>query len=111
MQISVKFPVFFLMVVAIAFSVDSFAEDWSPDLKFRIEGGDLEENMTWISGFAYARDSLYRRHDCLGSDGQVGSKDLVKVLNDKFKGEDITAEKATAALDGYLFRRYEKGCF
>lgn len=111
MQISVKLPVFFLMVVALAFSVDSFAEDWSPDLKFRIEGSDLEESLTWISGFAYARDSLYRREGCLGSEGQVASKDLVKVLNDKFKGEDITAEKATAALDRYLSRRSEEDCF
>ena len=111
MQISGNLSVFFLMVAAATISAESFAEGWSPDLKFKIEGGDLEESLTWISGFAYARDSLYRRNDCLGSQGQVGSKDLVEVLNDKFKGEDITAEKATAALDRYLSRRYDRDCF
>lgn len=111
MQISASISVFLLMVAAAAFSVESFAAGWSPDLEFKIEGGDLEESLTWISGFAYARDSLYRREGCLGSEGQVASKDLVKVLNDKFKGEDITAEKATAALDRYLSRRYEEDCF
>jgi hypothetical protein len=82
------------------------SEAWIPEARFSLEGGELKEIMLWVSGFSYAIEAVgkgkvnapYKRSFCSPKNGYIGSKALFEILNEKFSGQTITSEQATAEI-------------
>lgn len=79
---------------------------WTPQVKFKLENSNYTETLLWISGFSYAltetakqsKESGYLNLYCLPSDGNIGSKELLEILNKQYQGKTISAEIASTAL-------------
>jgi hypothetical protein len=79
---------------------------WVPAVEFDFDGASFSETMHWVSGWSYALTEVARaqtrsggeRLFCPPSRGYVESRVLLTILNEKFKGQRITAEQAANAL-------------
>ena len=81
------------------------ADNWVPEVKFKLESSDYIQTLNWISGMSY---SLSKYHVLLESKGNselfcnapksIGSKQLLEILNSIHFSLTITAEQATETI-------------
>ena len=105
------YAIFTLLGIA---SVSNGTEIWVPVVKFQLEDADYIRTLTWVSGFGYALDAVARTPNannnnlgyCIPKDGYIGSKVLLEILNNKFAGQTITSEQATAEIMDKISIKY-----
>ncbi|MFT6340008.1 MAG: hypothetical protein ACJASW_001173 [Polaribacter sp.] len=95
-----------ILIALIAFMAMSdawSAESWGPEIiEFQLESTSKIETMIWISGFSYSSSWLLSSLGCADNIPLVGGKELIEVLNYKYRSETITSEQAAAVLSEYL---------
>ena len=93
-------------IIALAITAAHSSEAWVPEVKFQLEDADYIHTLTWVSGFGYALNAIgkmpdgqnHKRRFCTPINGYIGSKEILEILNDKFEGQTITSEQATAEI-------------
>ena len=87
---------------------------WSPQVEFRLESGDYEQTLLWISGWSYAVTEIARANEsaglpsvyCLPEDGYITSRSLLAILNHEFEGQEVTSERASSELLAGVIREF-----
>ena len=99
MMISKYLTVIALLVIV---STSTASETWIPEVRFQLEDGNREETLLWVSGFSYAVNSIGRANlaiknglFCAPESGFIGSREILKILNESFEDEKITSSRAT----------------
>ena len=99
-----------LLLILILLSEISIADSWGPDLiEFSLEGGSKNEAMLWLSGFSYSATAFYQRCGGIAKQKNIGSKQLIGILNISYAGKTITSEQASSTLDEALSKQYPCG--
>lgn len=101
-----KFLLIAMAFVAVAPVLSATSEPWYPEVKFKLETSSYMDTLHWISGFSYAltetsRDSKktgIRGAFCAPTNGYIGSKELLEILNEKYAGKTISSEVASSTL-------------
>ena len=97
------------LVVIFLFPLQALAECpvWKPDIKFELDGADEMQVLAWLGGWASAvyqastsGDLPVKVPEC----GYLISKMAVGILNAKFGGKTVSAERASA----YMWPRLKK---
>ena len=87
---------------------------WVPVIELQFEDADFSQTLNWVSGWSYALSAVSREQSRRGGErilcptgrGHVESRVLLTILNERFKGQRVTAEQASAALWEGLPRHY-----
>lgn len=95
-----------IILFFIALTTSSFAstqcEPWTITLEFKMQGAGYTDTVAWIGGWASAVININGNNSELGvctpECGYYVSKAIVDLLNEKFKGQTISAETASAAI-------------
>jgi len=68
--------------------------------KFQIEGADFTHTAAWIGGWSHAivTSGKENQNICIPECASVVTKAIVDILNEKFSGQTISAETASAAI-------------
>jgi hypothetical protein len=110
-----KFLHILTICIAISWPAISMSSGvWKPELNFSLEGETLRHTMLWVSGFSYAVDAMGRmtiqanrqRPFCSPEYGDISSKVLFEILNERFMGQIISSEQATEEIMMQLPGRY-----
>lgn len=85
---------------------------WSPKLNFDIEGGGFKQSMVFISSYSYSLTTTNKLLRTVGKSNyfcgtadEVGSKELIEILNSSLSGE-VTAENVSFAIAVGLMNKY-----
>lgn len=84
---------------------------WVPDLNFDIENQGLIRSMIFISGHSYSISMSNRelneqeKENFFCKEGDVGSSELVEILNNRLSGV-VSSEQVTLAIADGLKKRY-----
>lgn len=104
-----------ILITLIIAPVSTASEVWKPEAKFNLESSTLKETMLWVSGFSYAVDAMaerrinvssYKQPFCSPENGYIGARVLFEILNERFVGQTITSEQATAEIMKQLPKRF-----
>ena len=102
----------FSISVLIVFVSSIYAEEWSPNPKFNIEGSNYIETLTFVSGMSYALTETNSQLLTQGKESYIcnapkiiGSKIIIDILNNKHSGS-ITSEEAISSVMSGLKEKY-----
>ena len=75
--------------------------------RFNIEGVDFTHAAAWVGGWSHAVIAFGQgsQNICIPECGSLVTKTIVDILNEKFSGQTISAEKATATIWPELRKR------
>jgi hypothetical protein len=87
---------------------------WVPVVEFQFGDADFSQTLNWVSGWSYALTAVAREQSRLGGPrlfcptgrGHVESRILLTILNERFKGQRVTAEQASSAIWQGLSKHY-----
>ena len=87
---------------------------WTPVVEFKLEDSDFRQTMHWITGWSYAltavadeqSKSTGSRLFCPTDRNIVEARVLLNILNSRFKGQRISAERASTVLWQGVKERY-----
>ena len=104
----------FALVITCAFPIAHAGEVWTPEVRFKLESGSYTETLLWVSGFSYAlsetakasRNAGVRGLYCAPSDGSIGSREILEILNGRFPGKTITSEMAATVIVAEVRTRF-----
>jgi hypothetical protein len=91
-----------ILLAVLPFSSFAQCESWTADIRFKIEGANYRETLSWIGGWSAAIDSINANSKelsiCTPECAYLISKEIVDILNIKFEGQTISAEIAAAEI-------------
>jgi hypothetical protein len=96
-----------LLASPAAHSIEAAADgSWVPVVEFQFEDADFSHTLNWVSGWSFALTAVAREQSdnngerlfCPTDRGNVQSRVMLTILNDRFKGQRITAQQASEAL-------------
>ena len=104
----------FALALPCALSVARAGEVWTPEVKFKLESSSYTETLLWVSGFSYAlsetakasKNAGVRGLYCTPSNGYIGSREILEILNGRFSGQAITSEMAATAIVAEVRTRF-----
>jgi len=79
---------------------------WVPVVEFQLEDADFSHTLNWVAGWSFALTAVSNEQSLVGGKrlfcpparGNVESRVLLTILNERFKGQHVTSEQASAAL-------------
>jgi hypothetical protein len=99
-----------ITLALLTLSINGFAEDWVPEVKFQLESAQYIETLNWVSGVSYTLSkyqSLSKQQDVFcNALSPIGSKELLHYLNFAHAGKTITSEQATDTIFTALQKAY-----
>jgi hypothetical protein len=92
-----------------AFSIASYAEEWTPEIKFSLEQADFKQTLSWVSGVSYSLTNYQASTSTplfCNAPNSIGSKILLGYLNTSHSGQKISAEQAIDTIFKSLKKDY-----